>query len=445
MAVQASPSKASVPDTLKLLAEVIIPTVAKGPIIRRPKVVALAERFNLDTRAVRRVQTLRRTYGPGVLQLPVPFFPRAVVLDPDDVNDILERTPEPFATKTDEKTAALSHFEPKTSLISSGQERTVRRELNERALNSDQPVHHHGNTFVNVLQEEAAALLEDVDRNGGELAWDPFFDAWFRVVRRVVFGDHMRDEKELTDLVFQLRRNGNWAFFKPKNTDVRERMHALLEESITNAAPGSLAGMLAGMPADGENAPPDQVLQWLFAIDPAGMTTFRSLALLATHPEGMERARQEIRDDETGRQKLPFLRATVLESLRLWPTTPLLLRQSTTETAWESGTLPAKTGLLIFAPYFHRDESRLSFAHRFAPETWQDGNTSSDLALVPFSAGPGICPGRWVVLLLTSAFLGELIEGRDARITSQQKLGPDTPLPGTLNNYGLRFRLSPVA
>jgi cytochrome P450 len=447
MAVQAKPTTASLPDTLRLLTQVILPTYAKGPIIRRPGVVGFVERFDLDAKAVRQMQSMREKYGPGPLKMAVPFISRAMVMEPGHVSDLLERTPEPFGTSTVEKNAALSHFQPRGSLVSSGDERAVRRDLNERALQADRPVHDHGQRFIDVINEEARILLEQADRKGGELSWDPFFDAWFRVVRRVVFGDHMRDDKELTDLVFQLRRHGNWAFFKPKNTKLRDEMHRLLEGAIANAAPDSLAGLMKDMPADGENAPPDQVLQWLFAIDPAGMSVFRSLALLATHPQAMERARQEIRDDETGRQRMPFLRSTVLESQRLWPTTPFLLRQSTTKTAWGDTTLPDKTGLIIFTPYFHRDSDRLEFADRFAPEIWQDGRTTSHLSLVPFSAGPGICPGRWVVLLLTGAFIAALIDGRNVEVTSHHRktMTPNAPLPGTMDNYTLRFQVSPQA
>lgn len=77
--------KATVADTLRVLADVVIPTLAKGPIIRRQKMVAVAERLNLDDRAVRRMQLLHETYGSGPLLLRVPRWPRAVILAPDDV------------------------------------------------------------------------------------------------------------------------------------------------------------------------------------------------------------------------------------------------------------------------------------------------------------------------------------------------------------------------
>lgn len=57
---------ASVSGTLSVVAG---PNIAKGPIVRRPSMVALAERLNLDRRAVRLLQRLRARYGPGPLML----------------------------------------------------------------------------------------------------------------------------------------------------------------------------------------------------------------------------------------------------------------------------------------------------------------------------------------------------------------------------------------
>ncbi len=80
---------ASLQDALSIISEIVVPTVAKGPIIRRPKVVALSERLDLDTQAVRRMQRLRGTYGPGPLMLPLPGQPRAHILEPEHVHRVL--------------------------------------------------------------------------------------------------------------------------------------------------------------------------------------------------------------------------------------------------------------------------------------------------------------------------------------------------------------------
>ena len=169
------------------------------------------------------------------------------------------------------------------------------------------------------------------------------------------------------------------------------------------------------------------------------MTTFRALALLATHPAHMERARIEIRDRD--RSDLSYVRACVLESLRLWPTAPLVLRQSTEETVWDRGSMPSQTGIIIFAPFFHRDDERLPFADRFSPDVRLEDRPAEDWPLIPFSAGPARCPGRQLVLLLTSAMLAALIDGRQVSLKPPARLDPRQPLPATLNNYALRFQI----
>jgi hypothetical protein len=50
--------KATVRETLAVLAGVVMPTVAKGVILRRPRVVAMAATLGLDRRAVRTLQRL---------------------------------------------------------------------------------------------------------------------------------------------------------------------------------------------------------------------------------------------------------------------------------------------------------------------------------------------------------------------------------------------------
>ncbi|MBV9778206.1 MAG: cytochrome P450 [Acetobacteraceae bacterium] len=98
----------------------------------------------------------------------------------------------------------------------------------------------------------------------------------------------------------------------------------------------------------------------------------------------------------------------MLDTVRLWPTTPLILRETTGPTEWRGGALPAGTGIVIFVPYFDRDPERLPFADQFAPEVWLDGQAEA-YGLLPFSAGPAACPGHNLVLLTASAMLARLL------------------------------------
>jgi cytochrome P450 len=433
--------KATLGETLGLIAEVVIPTLAKGVIIRRPRVVALGERLDLDGRAARRVQRLRDARGSGPLLLRIPIRSQAIVMDPELARRVLRESPEPFAAASSEKRAALGHFQPEGVLISHGADRADRRRFNEAVLDTGQAMHRLAERFAAVVGEEAELLMGAV-RHRGELRWEEFALTWFRVVRRVVLGDAARDDVELTDMLARLRADANWAFLRPKRRELQRRFFARLNGHLERAEPGSLAGLMAATHQTARTAPDQQVPQWLFAFDPAGIVTYRALALLAAHPKHAARARAELSGRSGGAPAgLPYLRACLLDSARLWPTTPMILRQTTGETSWDGGVMPAGTGVMIFTPFFHRDDALLPEAHRFAPELWLGGGPPEGWALVPFSDGPVVCPGRELVLLLGSAMLAALLDGRAVRLRPPHRLGHAERLPGTLNPYALRFAL----
>ena len=432
----------SVADSLRFVGGVALATWSKGIIIRRPFMVGVAERLGLDRKAIRHMQSFRSRYGEGPLLVRNPVRPQAVIFAAGDVRRVLSETPEPFSPASSEKRAALSHFEPDTSLISAGPERAARRALNDAALESGTAVHSLADGFMRIVGEEGAALLRAADALGS-LDWPLFFEAWMRVARRVVLGEGARADNELTEMIARLRSRANWAFALPRRRRLRAAFHARLQAHLSRAEPGSLAGRIASLPAFARAAPTHQVAQWLFAFDPAGMATFRTLALLATHPDMMKRARAEIAArDRTSRSDLTFLRACVVDTLRLYPTTPMVLRQGTRQTEWKAGVLPAGTGFLIYAPFFHRDDQRMPAADRFDPDRWLRKDPAEASPLIPFSAGPAACPARQLVPMLASAMLAEMLDGDRLTLLHPETLRPDCPLPGTLNNYALRFGLS---
>jgi cytochrome P450 len=432
----ASLPTATAAETLGVLAEVVAPPVAKGPILRRRVAMSLFSRLDLDGRAIRRLQRLRRSYPSGPLMLTMPGPPRALVLRPEDVRRILDGAPDPFVPDTPEKHAALAHFEPRGVLVSRGLERTERRRYNEAVLEPERPMHGLGERFVRVAEEEAAGLLESAPDGFG---WPDFSRAWHRMARRWVLGDGAREDEGLTDDLRRLRARANWVL-PPIRRRVLRRFSRRLEAHLDRAEPGSLAGLMAATPAGPHAAPAGQVPQWLFAFDSAGIATARALALLTTHPDELGRVRVEL--SESARPPQPRLRAAVLESLRLWPTTPLVLRQTTRTTEWEVGSMPAGTGVVIYAPFFHRDGERQPFADRFTPELWLRADAESHWPLIPFSRGPAECPGRQLALLAGSAMLATLLRRSDLRL-ERPPLVPDRPLPGTLDHFALRFTPGP--
>jgi cytochrome P450 len=418
--------KASFADTAAILLLAAGPLVAKGLILRRPRVVALLAGTGAERRGVALLARLRRKYGEGPLRLRLPLREQAVVLSPRHLRRILAQTPEPFAADSDEKRAALAHFQPEGVLISSGAERAERRRFNEAALETGCPVHSLAASLVKLAGTEAATLIE-----APSLDWPRFRRAWYRMVRQALFGAAARDEEGLTDTLDRLRADSNWAFLKPRRRRLRDRFLAALDERLRTAPAGTL-GALAMRRATAGAAPADQVAHWLFAFDAGAIAAYRTLAMLALHPDSAARAR---RDPD-------YRRACLLETLRLWPTTPAVLRQTTRETEWEGRVLPAGAGLLIHLPFFHRDPGRIPYADRFVPGAWLDGRAEA-WPFVPFSAGPAGCPARDLVLFLAGAWIEALIRDHAPLLPRETALDP-AALPATFDHFPLRLALRPL-
>lgn len=244
---------------------------------------------------------LQPSHPKGGFSHRVAVAPAGSPLHPDQVGRLLADA-EAFRPAGHDKQLALRHFQPHGVLISDEPRRGRQREFNEQVLEPNRPTHTLAASVTAVVRDETARLLAGADR----LGWNAFERAWWRIVRRIVLGDHARDDTELTGLLARLRKDANWAGPRPRRTRVRRRFDAALRRHLDRAEPGSLAGLAAAAPNGGVD-PAEQVPHWLFAFDAAGMVTFRALAVLATHPEQTTRALEELtqRPDGEPRPETP--------------------------------------------------------------------------------------------------------------------------------------------
>jgi len=429
---------------LGALVDLGLASVSAGVIARRRPVVRVLERTQADTRGLKRLRELRRRFGRGPVELRIPGRRILVILDPDDVARVLQQSPSPFHPANQEKRQALSQFQPRGVLISTGRVREQRREVNEAALDTSSPLHRLAGPFAGIIAEETDRLASDVHASG-RLESATFMTAWWRLVRRLVLGDAARDDHAITDDLLRLRSAGNWSFLGLPHPRTRDRFFSRLYEYAEAEDPDSLVGALARVPAGGAVDPVGQIPQWLFAFDAAGMAALRAAALIATHPGSVDRCETS---DPSQPDVRPFLRSCVLESVRLWPTTPTLLRDTTTEVTWCEGTDAFRTApgtaVMIAVPAFHRDEDLVPFANTFSPDVWLDGRAQQYPQLVPFSAGPAVCPGQNLVLFTTSTLLANLLSTTHLRLHSTPSLDPSQPLPATFDQYGLEFAAAPL-
>ncbi|MFF0267166.1 cytochrome P450 [Kribbella sp. NPDC004536] len=424
---------ASALDSARILRDVLGPVVAQGPILRRPRLGTLAERLHADDRALRQARRLRRRYGDGPVLLRLPGRTLALVLAPADVHRLLAETPEPFAAASGEKVAALTHFQPHAVLVTNSSLRATRRKLNEQALDAHSPVHHHGHRFVEVVREELDALH-------ATLGWNDFRAIWSRVVRRIVLGDAARDNVVLTTQLDQLRADANWAQLGPSHDELRTRFLASIAQYVDKAEPGSLVESLSLQPE--ELDPAGQVPHWLFAFDAAGIALWRLFAVLGTRPALLEPIVAEAYHPEAS-PLLAYAGAAVQESLRLWPTTLVVLRQSGEPTVWRDRVAPAGTEFAIVSSVFHRDDEALDFANDFEPTVWLDGRADGTWPIFPFSEGPAGCPGRNVVLLTTSTAVSRVATQYDLDVDPATRGRLSGPMPGTFNHANIRIGFWP--
>jgi len=412
---------ASLLDAGRAIGDVLLPVVARGAILRRPRLMQLAERLQVDDRALREVRRLRHRYDGGPVPIRIAGRTVALVTEPEDVHRVLAMTPTPFAAATTEKVGALRHFQPHAVLASDPPERQPRRELNEQALETHKPVHRHAERMQAVIHEE-------LDHLHATVGWTEFREVWSRLVRRIVLGDAAQDDTALSDDLDRLRAAANWAEFAPRRHAVRRRFTDAITRYVDAAEPGSLVAML---PREDDAA--GQVPHWLFAFDAAGIATWRALAVLATRPDLADRVMTEARHPESS-PLLAVAGGAVQESVRLWPTTLVVLREARTETEWRGQTLPAGTEFAIVSSVFHRDDEALEFADRFDPDIWLDGRAEGDWPIIPFSEGPARCPGENVVLLTTSTAVSHLLDRNTLDLDPRTRRLLAGPMPKTFDH-----------
>ena len=222
-------------------------------------------------------------------------------------------------------------------------------------------------------------------------------------------------------------------------------MDARIQRYAAAAEPGTLVSLFASAPTQAETRPNGQVPFWLMALDAVRIAVFNALALLTTDPAAHERALAEIRMADTthgpgtvaGLADLAFVRACMLDSVRLWPAAAMLVRVTAAETEWYGETLPIGAKVLIPVSAHHRAR-RLPHANRFAPDLWLDGTADADWQMNVFSRGGAQCAGRNLALVLGTASLAELLRQREFELLSP-KLAPNRPLPYGINPLKVRL------
>jgi cytochrome P450 len=130
--------------------------------------------------------------------------------------------------------------------------------------------------------------------------------------------------------------------------------------------------------------------------------------LMAEYPQAAARAREEVdavlggRDPTAGDlPALPWLAATLKESMRLYPpVAALMTRRATAELVVQGRTIPRGTLLRITPWVLQRDPRNFTDPDAFIPERFlPDAPAPQRGASIPFGTGPRVCIGQHFALL----------------------------------------------
>jgi cytochrome P450 len=434
---------AGVVDGIRFTAQVGLPNVLQGLFKKRPLVATAASAAKVDALGYLLVEGLVKRFGPGPFYVRVAKDEALLLHDPADIEFVLGQSPDPFASDPDAKKKGMAAFQPDALTLSRGDLWRNRRDFAEHVLATGKPLHPLAGTFLAVAEEAAAGLAKRESFDFADLN-----AAFQRITRQVVFGAAAADDEALTELLGELMAAGNSTPGEPAEgyPAFLAQIQAYVDVPDANSLVGRFAEALRGAPVQGAAIDPaGQAIHWLFAMgDTLPTNLHRTLAVLATHPEQLHEVRAEVDAADLTNSAdvagLDYLGGCILDTMRLWPTTPLFGRVTTRDVTFPGGeVLKADTQVLIVNAFNHRNRARIAYADRFAPGEWAAGDAGASWLFNFFSHGPQGCPGAGLSIFLGQAFLATLLATRTPVVEAE--LDPGRPLPHALDVFGLRVSL----
>ncbi|ORE95886.1 cytochrome P450 [Stappia sp. 22II-S9-Z10] len=335
--------------------------------------------------------------------------------------------------------------------------------------------------FAPIMSDVAAEWCEHWTRAGDGATLDVLFEMGeltAEIISRTIFGAKLGRENtheiiagfaayqksiQVLDWLTLLDLPDWLPRFRSRRTlRARDQVHRVIDAIITRFKSGDvderavIRSLFEARDAEGAPLTMTAIRNEAIVIFMAGHeTTANTLAwafyLISQSPRVREKLFAEVDGVLAGRtptlddvESLPFTRAVIEETLRLYPPVPLLGR-----TATGKGTLLGNSvepgDLLIVAPWLlQRNKDVWSLPDHFVPERFVPGLAPrpNKYANIPFASGPRVCPG--MVFALTEAviclaalaqkFDVRLAEGVTVEADCRLTLRPTSPLKMTIHH-----------
>uniref|UniRef100_A0A803Q8G6 Cytochrome P450 n=1 Tax=Cannabis sativa TaxID=3483 RepID=A0A803Q8G6_CANSA len=299
-------------------------------------------------------------------------------------------------------------------------------------------------SFRHIREEEMNNLMEWIASNDGKVInlSEKIQSSSYGITSRSAFGKKSKDHEEIISIVEESIKLASGFeitdFFpslsflalishsKSRLESVKQRAERIIENIIQEHKDKNIKGGESGIHEDfvdvllkfhnkddddlGFSLTSDNVKAVIWDIFTAGTETSATIvdwamAEMIRNPRVMKKAQEEVRQvfnkkgmvDEAGISDLKYLKSIVKETLRLHPSSPLLLPRESREKCVINGyEIPKKTRIIVNAWAIGRDPKYWIEPESFMPERFLDSNIDfkgNNFEYIPFGAGRRICPG----------------------------------------------------
>ncbi|KAI5675214.1 hypothetical protein M9H77_06164 [Catharanthus roseus] len=422
----------------------------------------------LKTPLHRTLQFLAEKYGP-IMLLRFGIRPTLIVSSPSIVEEIFTKNDLAFANRPKSIALKLLQYNYTTLGFSpyGNHWRNLRRVATVHIFSSLN-IFHSSNIWTEEVRLSAKQLFANSNKQNPE-KWtelnltDLFHELVYNVMMRMAAGKRWSKSADSFKVVNTLIDTydfipilrwigfGGYKYEKEMRSlqDERDKfLQDLIDEgkinrnesnSIDEGKKTVVQSLLALQEADPQYYT-DEIVKGMIQImftagtDISAVAMLWTMSLLLNHPEVLEKAKTEMKNqispagkliDDSDLPNLPYLRSIINESLRLCPPAPLLLPHFTSEDCTINGyNVPKETTVLINTWAIHRDPNVWEEATKFKPERFEGievGNSDQlGFKFVTFGKGKRSCPGSFLAVRFITLTIGTLIQSFDWK-----RLGPE--------------------
>lgn len=329
----------------------------------------------------------------------------------------------------DTKRRSMSVLAPDALTISHGEKWERLRSFNTHVLDVvEDPVYRE--TFLRHVKRAFSTPVQSVEDVRAAMG---------RANRAIVFGDGIAPDRISEDIkvLFSYVQNplkrillGWWA--ARRRARLYEDLRQLWQQTSDSEEPSLIAAAHRHAGRLTEDEAIQQIPHWMFTFTGSG-TDFlvRALALVASRPKVLARAREEIAaagslDGSEVVEQLPYLEACLREAARLFPPVTQTFHCAPHGDTFNGLRVPSGMEVVHVFPLLEPGTDSEPGDRTFRPERWLD-DASPSPAFSPFLGGARSCPGEDLILFVCKLAMALLLGKQEIKVSSTT-LATD-PLP----------------